>query len=547
MSTLKISQMNKGNALSGEEMLEMAQQGKADSVHVTPDMINDFIRKKHMEIKEVVSSRILLPSDIGCLLVATGNNDIALTVNTGLPTGFWCRLKNKTNGQKFEIVAGTAAISNPEGLFGIGLGGRAELQPTINADEFDLYGDLEPSVTVTNGLLLLLHGQSNATRRAPKVTANYPPNLKTFTGFGQASDRTDGSSITSPIPNTGFESTALFSEFGEDAEGLAAGFANVSSESYQEIITATPAIGARHYRELMKGTGAYSNLIRSFDYGKKFLLQSADQMETLIIWDHGESDADTSPPGGGGTETTITKQQYLDILSDLVSAFTKDYTFSLNTPSPNNLIIMGVQICVTAGEGWRNVQNAHLEKAIENNGYYLAGPRYAYEYESDGTHITGYGKRLFSEYLAHRYQQVMTGNHLPVYIMSATRSGVYITLTYHTIEGNVVIDQAAVPETTTSFPNSKLGFECFVAGSSVGITSVSAAGNIVTIRLDTDPGAQVEVRYAQMTWPGGSQSVTGSASKLARGNIRDSGEYAALHDASKLHNWACHQTILTDI
>lgn len=533
--TLKISQMDKGEALDGDEKIEMAQEGQPDSVHVTPEMILDFIRNKHMVINAVTSSRALLPTDIGKLLVATGSNDIKLTVNTGLPNYFWCRLKNKTNGKRLDVEGGTAVVTNPDLLYGVRLGGRAELQPNLGSNEFDLYGDLVPSAT--KALLLLFHGQSNATRREPKVSTTYPSNLKTFAGFGQASDRTDGGSVTNPIPNTGFETTAAFSEFGNDAEGLASGFAAVASSDYQEILTATPAIGARRYRDLMKGEGPYANLLRSFSYGKSFLLNSSDQIETLITWDQGEAEA----------VDTITQQQYVDVLTDLVYRFSKDYKFAQHDHANTNLKIMGVQICITAGEGWRNVQNAHLEKAIEGTGYYLAGPRYAYEYETDGTHITGLGKRLFAEYLAHRHQQIKSGSALPVYIVSAVRVGAVITLSYNTIIGNLVIDTTNVPETTTAFPDSKYGFECFVSSVGVSISTVTVSGTEAEITLSSDPAAQVEVRYAQMTWPGGLQSVSGTSSKLARGNIRDSGEYTALHDASSLHNWACHQTILTDV
>lgn len=391
----------------------------------------------------------------------------------------------------------------------------------------------------TDGLLLLVAGQSNATRRASQVTTSYRPWFYTFSGLNEPVDRTDGQAVTQWLPGSIFASLAAFSEFGVNSESLAPGYAAV--DTHGQILTHTAAIGARHYRELMRGLGPWDSLLQAIMHGQALLeARGVTSLDIVMLWDHGEADADTIAPGGGAEGTTITQGQYLDVLEDLVLQYT--YCLKLCTLDPDAVpVIWAAMPVLCPTDGYRNVMNAHLEAAQTITGYNLIGPKYAYAHETDGTHITGAGKRLFAEYAAHR----VAGGGLPVHITSASRSGAVITLDYHTLTGDLVIDTTAVPQTSTAYTDSLSGFECLVSGSAVGIDTVQVSGTAVTITLDSDPGEAVLVRYAMQTWPGGTQTVAGINSKLPRGNIRDSGSFTALQDGSTLYNWAVPQFITT--
>jgi hypothetical protein len=389
-----------------------------------------------------------------------------------------------------------------------------------------------------DSLLLLVAGQSNATRRASKVTTSYRSQFYTFNGVNEAVDRVDGQAVQTALPGSYFESLVAFSDFGINSESVAPGYAAV--DTHDTVLTFAPAVGARDYRTLKYGgEGPWEGLIQALQQGKALLTEGdATSIDYVLLWDHGEADADLT--GSAGAEGPITQAEYLAVLQDLVTQYTfcasralLDVAF---TP-----IVWGTAPCIVSTDAYRNVQNAHLQAAQTVSGYNLVGPKYAYAHESDGTHITGAGKRLFAEYIAKRVAQ----GGLPVHITSATRSAAVITLNYDTITGNLVIDTTAVPATNTAFPNSLHGFECLVGGTPQTINDVSVSGTQVTITLSADPGAPVLVRYAQQTWPGASQTVSGINSKLARGNIRDSGSHTALQDGSTLYNWACHQYITT--
>lgn len=390
------------------------------------------------------------------------------------------------------------------------------------------------------GLLLIAAGQSNATRRAPKVSTSYPDKLVTFTGANEPVDRGDGLSVFFAMPGSYYADTQAFTEFSADSESLAPGFAHVDTR-YRAIVTHTTALGGHHYREMMTGQGAWANLSMALRKGKELI--NAPKVEIVVMWDEGEADSDTTGPGSVAEGATITAAEWVEVLQDFATELYRTARLSVGSPTIEPTII-AYQPCIVGGDGYRAVQNGHVTAAAAVAGYNLAGPRYAYPYETDGVHITGEGKRLAGEYLAHRVEDVRNGSALPVYITSATRSGAVITANYNTISGDLVIDTTKVPETTTSFPSSKYGFEWFTGGvTQVAVSDVTVSGKVATITLASDPGASGELRYAQMTWPGGAQSVTTSTSKLARGNIRDGGARTALYDGSTLCNWACHQTV----
>jgi hypothetical protein len=392
-----------------------------------------------------------------------------------------------------------------------------------------------------NGILFLMYGQSNAKRRATKVSLSYPANLYRFNGYMETSDRPVVSEVA-PLDGAQFASLIAYDENSVDAEGWAPGFASVTDA--HTILAYTPAVGARDWRELRPGQGPWSNLVQAIQRGVPLVLANgAETCDLVMIWDHGEADADTTPPGGGGSETAVTQAEYLGILTQLVAQYHRWVQLALNDISlePD---IWGSFPVATPTDGQRNVQNAHLQAAQTVNGYNLIGPKYPYLHDTDGVHILGSGKRFFAEYAALRIVQ----GGLPVHMTSATRTAAVIVVAFDTISGNLVIDTTAVPETTTAYANSKNGFEVLLAGVAQTISTVTVATTNATITLSGDPGGVVVVRYAQQTWPGGTQTVTGVNSKIPRGNIRDSGSTLSTFDGTTaLYNWAVPQSISTNV
>lgn len=388
-------------------------------------------------------------------------------------------------------------------------------------------------------------GQSNAAARTIAATTVFDPRLRRFTLGLETTDRLDGQSATNPYPTGWFDSLVTYDELSKNRESLHPGMA-ATTTAPDLIIAATPAIGARHYRELLPcGSGSGTNSYNGFRYGKRYADAAGATITYRKTIDHGEADSDSTAPGGGVTDTTpITALQYQTILENWTVESKRDLRLATVNPAAE-LPVMGFQPCIVNGTGWRNMQNGHVAAARGSSGYILGGPRYAYAYDSDGIHVQGVGKRLFGEYAGYRWQDVANGLRLPVLITSASRSGAVCTLNYNTIDGDLNIDTTNVPETTTSYANSLYGFECFkVSDSSVlAISSISVLGNVLTLTLSADPGEAVLIRYAQQTWPGGNQSVSGSSSKLNRGNIRDSGSRPAVFDGSTHYNWACHQSV----
>lgn len=412
-------------------------------------------------------------------------------------------------------------------------------------------GDLQRAISPSGkgGELVYLFndvsGQSNAAARTTAATTAFDTRLRRFALGLETTDRLDGQSVTNPFPTGWFASLVAYDELSKDRESLHPGMAATTPDA-NVIIALTPAIGARHWRELGPGTGSWANRYNGFRYAKRYAeAAGATEIRYRTTIDHGEADSDNIAPGGSATDTpAITAEQYKVILEAWATESKRDLRLATVNPDAE-LPVMGFQPCIVAGDGWRNMQNGHVLAALGTSGYILGGPRYAYAYDSDGVHVQGTGKRLYAEYTGYRWQDVDNGLLLPVLITSASRSGAVCTLEYNTIEGDLVIDTTNVPETTTSYPNSLYGFECFkVSDSSVlAISSISVSGTTLTLTLSTDPGEAVRIRYAQQTWPGGNQSVTGSSSKLNRGNIRDSGARPAVFNSSTHYNWACHQSV----
>lgn len=388
-------------------------------------------------------------------------------------------------------------------------------------------------------------GQSNGAARTGAYTTTFDARMKRFQGGLETTDRLDGQSVTNPYPTGWFDSLVAYDELGKDRESLHPGLAAQTPPTVNTIIAATPAIGARHWRELMPGTGSWANMRNGWRRSIELAVAAgATQIDYWLFVDQGEADADNVAPGGSAEGAVITTTEYTTILEQWTIKSTKSLRLAANSVAAT-LHVLGGQPCIVNGDGWRNMQNGHVAAALGASGYVLAGPRYAFNYDTDGVHLQGIGKRLWGEYLALRQQDVLAGKPLPVCITGGSRVGAVITLPVNTIDGDLVIDTTNVPETTTSYPNSKYGIETFkVSDNSVlAISSVAVSGKNIVITLTADPGGPVRVRYAQQTWPGGNQAVTGSVSKLNRGNIRDSGVRPAVAGGGNLYNWLCHQSV----
>ncbi len=397
-------------------------------------------------------------------------------------------------------------------------------------------------------LSIIMLGQSNAISRAPKVTTQYDVRLKTFNGGSQHYDYVTGN-ITNPTPEIQMSSLVAFSEFARSEESWGPGLAStITRSSYDEVLFYAAGIGARHYRELKLGTGVFGEMTVADRNFRDLALNTT--VDRLFVLDHGEADADDSPPGGGGTEAIITQAAYLSIITDWRDTVLKytDYMKGSTLPIPVLLIssmnLPGLSTQAT-DVGYKGVQNAQLQAGLTLTNTFMIGAKYQFEFETDQVHITGLGKRFYAEKAGLVYNKIlMNGFWKPMYMTSATEDATNtITATFNVPDaGNLVLDTTTLTETSTSHTGSMYGFEVYEDGVQNPITNVTVSGNQATITTQNAiSGTLKELRIAQL-------NTTGLATNenKNRSNVRSDAETTrSIHDNTViLYDWAVPQSII---
>jgi hypothetical protein len=147
---------------------------------------------------------------------------------------------------------------------------------------------------------------------------------------------------------------------------------------------------------------------------------------------------------------------------------------------------------------------------------FLVTPKYIFNYQTDGIHLTAADEKLLGQYYAKALASILSGaGWKPLWPISATRSGSVITIVFNVPKGDLALDTSLVVNP------GNYGFEYTDAsGSPPAISSVQVtARDTVKINLASTPsGSSKKVRYAFTGVSGNNAGrLTG-----ARGCLRDS-------------------------
>lgn len=415
----------------------------------------------------------------------------------------------------------------------------------------------ESAVSVANtrtySLTIVSHGQSLGKETfGPEVSTSYHPKLLQFNGgheYDKYSDFT-GNDVHWQDPTTNCTSLIPFTSSGDDTEGWGPGLgSSIGTDPFCDYVFFNcTADGSRHYRELLRGTGRYQNLVTTVDRSKHLLTsqEGVDEstIKPVLIWTQGEADADTIAPGGGTSEAVVSAADAQLILERIDASWRLDLEYIYGqqfTSIPTFITPLNSQ---RYDQGSLNIQEAYHQ--ILNGGSTSAlailPPHYQFweEMNTDGIHLLGQGRRYYAELAGNIIKRTIIEGlpYTPVRWNNLEASGNSLILTYETPDNsNIVIDETTFAD--AAIDKDKLGFEFYddSAGAYVDITSITVSGKKVTINLPVTPQVGSDyLHYAQQDWSG----TTGANTLTPRGNIRCGLSYTA-EDDTELYLYALPQ------
>ena len=159
--------------------------------------------------------------------------------------------------------------------------------------------------------------------------------------------------------------------------------------------------------------------------------------------------------------------------------------------------------------------------------FVCVGPKYQYQYASEGRHLTTHGyDRMGEKYGEIYFQRVVLGRPWqPLQPLSATKSGKLITVTFNVPVGAMNWDENIPPPHQSALKEwaNGRGFEVKNAGARAAIDTVSIAGSTVVITLTADSPAAAAtgwtVGYAMAQDEDGAMA---GPTRGRRGQLRDS-------------------------
>ncbi len=353
-------------------------------------------------------------------------------------------------------------------------------------------------------------GQSNARARgntpySSSVDNLYRPNGGFQTGptseGGQSNHVSDAQVQTWDNFSGAWVSRGAAHPIGEGwAHGLAATIQQVRTQ-VEKVGHYSAAVGSKHWREIMPGTGIYGTLgiaLRAFVLWASSLGYADSQIKVHCLIAHGEADADTTAPGGGTSEARVDETQYRSICQQMVDGWRHlcrlvfddwtrtDPVFFMPLGSGNYL------------SGGRAVQSATIYAMNNVAGFNLLPSPQPYYADGDAllVHYDGEGKRRIAEASAVIIDRVSSGTPWkPLHVPSGefTRSGTTVTVVFNrdVEEGDLAQIDA------TDFPDQHDGFEFFDDGTHIEITNVAYADDTATITLASAPTGTETMRIGQ--------------------------------------------------
>jgi hypothetical protein len=173
--------------------------------------------------------------------------------------------------------------------------------------------------------------------------------------------------------------------------------------------------------------------------------------------------------------------------------------------------------------GWRSVATqAQWQLGVERPGDFVCtGPKYQYQGNADGVHLTVPGYRMLGEKIGQVYYEraVLGHDWQPLQPTTVERSGRVVTVNFHVPVPPLVWDESLDAPVIPEWVNGR-GFELRSGGTNLTIASVAISGDSVAITADADlPASGVIVGYAVS-----SQAVqmTAASREVRWGQLRDS-------------------------
>lgn len=393
------------------------------------------------------------------------------------------------------------------------------------------------------------YGQSLGRDRSPQVTTSFASKLVTFDGGYDPQYLASYTGNTAHWQDvTEYGSLVGWSQT-EDKESWGPGLGYyLAQDTYcKKIAFYQPAIGAQHYRTLAPGTGPYQNLVSAARRQKELL--EADGYDNaniypITFWTQGESDADTTPPGGSpGGESVVSQAQYLLILQKVRDALRFDMA-NIYRRTMSGLPLFVTPLASQVAAGAKNIQASYID-AIADEGIIIMPPHYQFweEMETDGTHLGGQGRRYYAELAASIAKRVQVDglNYQCPHVTSNTINGSTVELTFATPgDRDMVIDTSTFADPALD-ANDLYGIKYYdtSAAAYVDITSITVSGRVVTVTPSVTPAAGDLIEIAQQPWPGG----TNIAANTPRSNLRMDGLEVTAEDGTTLYHYALPQTV----
>lgn len=285
--------------------------------------------------------------------------------------------------------------------------------------------------------------------------------------------------------------------------------------------------GGMPIASLSKGTLSYSNSITAATAAKA----EADRRTLgyrvpFVDWIQGENDSGAAPG------------YYLSQLLQLQSDYETDLKAISGQSGKIPLLLDQISnwTAPTYDRSQSNVPFEQLQSALTYpDRFYCAGPKYWLPTSPDGVHLTSDSSMRLGAMHARAAQAILSGaSWLPTHVKSATRSGLTVTLIFHTPRGTLAIDSVTVTDP------GNFGIRYVDDTASASVQSVRLAGdNTVVVTLSAIPtGTNPFIGIADVGVPGAAGGPTTGARSCFRDSSTDLDAYG-----HSVFNWACHQRI----
>lgn len=276
---------------------------------------------------------------------------------------------------------------------------------------------------------------------------------------------------------------------------------------------------------LSKGTLPYANLITAVTHAKAEAVRlGLGYRVPFVDWIQGENDARRA------------EGVYLAALLQLQSDYDADIRGISAQPETVPLLLDQISNWTMYDTPTSFVPLEQLQVALAYpSRFYCAGPKYWLQTNTDGIHLTAENSmRLGAMHLRAAEAAVNGHSWLPTHAVSAKRSGVVVTLKFHTPSGPLVADTVRVSDP------GNWGIRYVDDANSASVVSVKVAGdNTVEVTLSAVPsGANPYIGIADI----GTSGAAGGPNTGPRACLRDSSPDLDGY-GYPIFNWACHQRI----